>query len=174
MPIVVFTTPTYCHGGLEFAIARKAPPNNHQYMLVFPRAYGMAATLKVATLNCSTTARAVEAPKLSPAGRPLIWLDSDMDRSIWNMSLTGEDMLGALLHVDPPVIRATGRERMMIAQPGGAKVAREVELLLEEDQLARMCRYCGCTELAETHRYKRCGGDDARPEYMCPNVCVLS
>lgn len=173
MPVLVFTTPAYCQGGLEFAIARKAPPNPHQYMLVFSRAYGMAASSKVAILNCSTTARAIDAPKLSPAGRPLIWLDSDMDRSPWNIGPPGGDMLTALLEANPPVIRATGRTRMMIAQPGGAKNAHEVELLLEEDQLSRMCRYCGGTELAEADRFMRCGGDDARPEYMCFTVRTL-
>ena len=172
MPVLVFTTPAYCQGGLEFAIARKAPPNPHQYMIVFSRAYGMAASSKVATLNCSTTARAIDEPKLSSEGRPLLWLDSDMDHSSWSISPPGIDTLSALLHATPPVIRATGRTRMMIAQPGGAKDAREVELLLEEDELSRMCRYCGCTELAEAHRFRRCGGDDVRPEYVCFTVRI--
>ncbi|EPS94156.1 hypothetical protein FOMPIDRAFT_1134853 [Fomitopsis schrenkii] len=173
MPILDFTTPVYCKDSFEYAIARKAEPNPNQYMLIFSRAYGMAATRNLATLNYSTTARAIEAPKLSPAGRPLIWIDSDIDRIPGSLGPASGDMLSALLQASRPLIRPTGRTRMMIAQPGGARIAHEVEILLEEDELAHMCGYCGCPELAEPDRFKRYGGSDARPEYICFTVCVL-
>ncbi|KZT68259.1 hypothetical protein DAEQUDRAFT_336988 [Daedalea quercina L-15889] len=124
----------------------------------------MAATRRWATLNCSTSPGMAEAPTLSSAGHPLIWLDCDIDRDPRSV---GPDLLNTLLSADPPVVRPTGRMCTMVAEPGGARVAHEVEILMGEDGFSRMCCYCGDTELAGPHSFKLCSSDNARSRYIC-------
>ncbi|KZT68260.1 hypothetical protein DAEQUDRAFT_336989 [Daedalea quercina L-15889] len=158
-----FTTPAY--GVLRFALARKDSTNRNQYMLVFAEPYGMACDRRVATLNEFTSAREADAPTLSASGHPLIWFDCTMDLNPKNQ----DGILHALLQVEPPVIRLTGRTRKVPTESGDVQLVREVEILLGEDDLAHVCYYCGNPEFFEPyHRYKRCNSNPAPPRYICP------
>jgi hypothetical protein len=167
--MLVFTSPDLAQGGLSYAIARKSP---NTYLLVFARAYGMAASRIVAVLNASTP-RSNRAPTLpvSSSGKPLLWLDADLDRQ--NLGLEG-GMLKALLAAEPSVIVATGRTRGMYMAEGGLWETSEVEILLSEDELARVCWYCEAieteTDVKEGDRFVPCGGEGYETTYMCSQV----
>lgn len=47
-----------------------------------------------------------------------------------------------------------------------------MEILMGEDDLARVCCYCGNAEFVEPMRYTKCNGDPAQPQYMCPTVGI--
>ncbi|KAH9921556.1 uncharacterized protein BXZ73DRAFT_51798 [Epithele typhae] len=168
--MLVFTSPEVANRGFELSLARHARKPN-TFLVVFSRAYGMASSRTYAVLNVSTPAAAPAS--LSPQGRPLIWLDSDLDRDPRNLG-PSKGVLAALLAAEPPVVRATGRTQRMHAAEGGERDAHEVEVLLAGDQLARCCWYCGASELnddvREGRRFERCPGsaDGAESSYRCP------
>ncbi|KAM5540839.1 hypothetical protein V8D89_005483 [Ganoderma adspersum] len=160
--MLVFTSPDIAKSGLELAIARKNPGT---YLVVFARAYGMASTRVYAVLNISTPRSTVPASSLS--GRPLIWLDADLDR---NFDTPG-DVFAALKATDAQVIQPTGRTQRMHAKQGGEHDAHEVELILDEDQLARCCWYCDAlevdTDVRDNDRFRLCSGEGYTSTYIC-------
>ena len=164
----VFSSPEIVKGSFELAIARKSP---NTYLLILARAYGMAATRTYAVLNVSTPRSAP--PALSAEGRPLIWLDTDLDRDPRQLGPPG-GVLAALQGAEPPVVRVTGRTQRMRAAEGGEREAHEVELLVDDEQIGRCCWYCGDVELAsdvhEGRRFPHCGGEGAASTYMCFRV----
>ena len=160
-----FTSPDLLEERLEFAIARK--PMN-QYLLIFGRAYGMAASREVDILNYSTPR--AEKIELSEDGHPLIWLDTDLDRRNKNYLTPVGGMLAGLKSVEPPVIRPTGRTRKMHAATGGEREAAEVELLLSEEDLGRICYYCRAIETTSDARYEKCAGEGHESVYCCYSV----
>jgi hypothetical protein len=170
--MVSFTSQGFTdRGGLEYGLARKSP---NTYLLVYARAYGMAVCRYTAILNVSTP-RSISSPalRLSTSGRPLIWIDADVDRDPRNIGPEG-GMLKALLAAEPPVFRSTGRTRGMYMPEGGLRDAGEVELLLTEDELARACWYCGVIEyewrVSSNDRFVPCDGEGYQTTYMCSQV----
>jgi len=115
-------------------------------------------------LNCTTPPS--DKLGLSAEKRPFIWLDSDIDRDERNLGPPG-GMLSALLAADPPVIKATGRMEMMHSSEGGLREASEVEILLSEEDLGRVCFYCGTIEVVWDDRFKQCGGQGYDSLYWC-------
>jgi hypothetical protein len=174
LPMLVFTSPDLAKGGISYAIARKSP---NTYILAYARAYGMAASREVAILNAFTP-RSNSAPTLplSASGKPLIWIDTDLDRDARNLGPEG-GVLKALLAAEPPVIQSTGRTRGMHMTEGGLRDAGEVELLLTEDELARVCWYCSAieteTDVKDNDRFRSCGGEGYETTYMCSQVRSL-
>lgn len=130
-----------------FSFARKDAINRNQYMLVLALPYGMAYDRRVATLNRSTTE--VDVPTLSPSNHPIILFDC-----AFNPNKDPRGFLGALLQAEPPVVRLTGNSRKMQTKLGAAKLVPKVEILMNEDDLAHMCCYCGYIELTQT--FARC------------------
>ena len=163
--MLVFTCPDIAKSGLELAIARKSPGT---YLVIFARAYGMAETRVYAVLNVSTPRSTI--PTFSASGRPLIWLDADLDR---NFGAPG-DVLVALKAADTQVIQPTGRTQRMHAKQGGEREAHEVELILDEDRLARCCWYCDAlevdTDVRDNDRFRLCSGEGYASTYMCHQV----
>ncbi|KAH9836069.1 uncharacterized protein C8Q71DRAFT_868116 [Rhodofomes roseus] len=169
MPIRDFSTPAFASGGVRLALARRDDVNRNQYMLVLATGYGMAETRKGATLNCTTSSSAANAPALSPAGHPLIWFDANWDREPGDSTFPEGGLLNSLLAAEPPVVRLTGRGRTAADKlKGGERVAQEVEILLDEDELAHVCCYCGEPELVDGERWKLCNDTASQPAYCCP------
>ncbi|KAF8903922.1 hypothetical protein CPB84DRAFT_1728052 [Gymnopilus junonius] len=130
--------------GSECCIARCPYPGN-LYFIAFARAYGMACSRLLDIINCTTCGP--EMLELSESKRPLVWFDSFMNRMDFSSDpFHPEGHLAALLKVDPPVIKLTGRKKYMYADEGGAREASEVEILLPEESLARVCYLCRGTE----------------------------
>ena len=115
--MLVFTCPDIAKSGLELAIARKSPAT---YLVIFARAYGMAETRVYAVLNVSTPRSTV--PPSSSSGRPLIWLDADLDRRPPHLG-PPDGVLAAVRAADSEVIRPTGRTQRMNAKLGGERIA---------------------------------------------------
>jgi hypothetical protein len=168
--MIVFRCPILGSDAFEFAIARQSPST---YLVVFARAYGMAAGRQVATLNVSTP-QSSNSARFSSSGKPLIWIDSDLDRHSPSLGPEG-GVLKALLAAEPPVVRATGRVRGMHMPEGGLRDAAEVEVLLAGDDMARVCWYCSDVELEsdvqDGRRFPVSGGEGYEATYMCFRVC---
>ena len=163
--MLVFTPPDIAKGGLELAIARRSPGT---FLIIFARAYGMAATREYAVLNTSTSRSTV--PALSAAGHPLMWLDADLDRNFG----ASEGVFAALKTADAQIIQPTGRTQRIYAKQGGERDAHEVELILDEDQLARCCWCCDTlevdTDVRDNDCFKHCSGEGYTSTYMCHQV----
>jgi len=167
--MLVFRSPNLFGGRLEFALTRKS---YNQYALIFTRGAGMAEYREISFLNF-TTSRS-EKLALSADKHHLIWLDSNCDRDERNLGPPG-GMLAALLAVNPAVIKATGRTRVMRDPNKVAREVPEVEILLSEEDLYRACYYCGCIESywdAVGNRMERCGGQDHESWYWCYTVSM--
>ncbi|TBU30095.1 hypothetical protein BD311DRAFT_787404 [Dichomitus squalens] len=170
--MLIFTSPDIVNGSFVLAVARKSPGT---YLVVLARAYGMAATHLYTVLNSSTPRSTV--PPLSSAGRPLIWLDADLDRHPAQLG-PPNGVLAALRAADSEIIRPTGRTQRMHAELGGERDAHEVELILDEDQLARCCWYCDALELdsdvRDNYRFPLCSGEGYTSTYMCQTCAQKS
>jgi hypothetical protein len=168
--MTAFYAPLYGTSSLEYAIARKNP---NTYVLVFARAYGMASSRYVAILNASTPD--TPALPLSTSGKPLIWIDADIDRDSRNLG-PGGGVITSLLAAETPVVRLTGRTRGMHMPEGGLRNVPEVELLLNADELAQICRDCGAIELEsdakEGRRFQTVSGEGYIATYRCFQVCL--
>ncbi|KAI1785842.1 hypothetical protein LXA43DRAFT_1036119 [Ganoderma leucocontextum] len=170
--MLIFTSPDIAKGGIELAIARKSPGT---YLLILARAYGMAATRVHAVLNSSTPSSTI--PASSATGHPLIWLDTDLDRDPRNLG-PAEGVLAALKAAETQVVQPTGRVQRMHGEEGGERDAHEVELMLDEDQLARCCWYCAAlevdTDVRDNDRFQLCDGEGYTSTYMCPQCANKS
>lgn len=152
------------YGTTPFALARASDQNPNQYAIVFMDAYGMAVSRYLNFLNPRTSQR--EKLGKSDDGRPLLWIDPS-----WESTSSKEpgSTLTALVTSDNPPVRLTGRTRRA---EGGHEV-HEVELLLAEDQLARVCSYCGQMEggsWSTTERFERYEGEGYDSLYWCARV----
>lgn len=154
---------------IPYALARKDDSNPNQFMVVYTQSYGFVEGRDVGILNRSTSS--TDTYRLTPDGHPLIWFNSDIDDYEY---MTDAGMLNALLEADPPIARRTGETRTLQTADGAKCMEPEVEILVDEGELARVCCYCGALERVEYCRYERCGGDAIHPLYMCFVVCVLS
>ncbi|EJD39238.1 hypothetical protein AURDEDRAFT_139331 [Auricularia subglabra TFB-10046 SS5] len=140
--------------GVDFGIAR----SGGQYAVVFAKGNGMLVSRRFSTLNTEGTT------ELSAAGRPLIWFDAAIDRDPRNLGPACGTLQG-LLAASPPVIRLTGRAR---------GETQEVEILLNEDDLARVCQACGTVEAkTEERRWERHAGEGYDSLYWC-GMCANS
>jgi hypothetical protein len=81
-------------------------------------------------------------------------------------------MLKALLEADTPVIRATGLTNSIYAEQGGEREVSQVELLLSEADLARICFYCGSLETTSDNQFESCGGQGHESLYWCRPVSI--
>ncbi|PPQ86372.1 hypothetical protein CVT26_006288 [Gymnopilus dilepis] len=135
--------------GFKCLIARNPYPGN-QYFMAFGRAYGGCYTRILYSMNCTTCGP--DKLELSENKRPLIWYDSDLERLGRERCLypdpAGGGELDHLLRVQPPVVRLTGRKAFRCCEVreeecnggvpvSGAREVPEVEILLEEERLAR-------------------------------------
>jgi hypothetical protein len=164
--MLVFSSPNLFRGRLDFALSRNS---YNQYALVYTRAYGMAERMEAAFLNFTTPLS--ERLELSAENRPLIWLDSDIDRTDYGPP---DGMLVALLAANPTVIKATGRTKMMHDSKGVEREASEVEILLNEEDLSHICYYCGEMEFDSGPRLRmeRCSGQGYHSLYWCGPVSL--
>lgn len=141
--------------GVDFGIARSP---RGRYAVVFAKGNGMLESRRFSALH------AEDAAELSADGRPLIWFDAAIDRDPRNLGPPG-GTLAALLAATPPVIRLTGRTR---------GETREVEILLAEDELARVCGSCWAVEAkSEERRWQRHQGAGCESLYWC-ELCANS
>ncbi|KAJ7492134.1 hypothetical protein FB451DRAFT_518155 [Mycena latifolia] len=161
-----FFSPGILKESFDVTLARDGP----NWLLVTPKGNGFLETRKLAHLNYSTTSEAV---KWSEAKRPCFWFDSDWDRQ----SKPWSDLLAALLAVEPKApIRRTGRTQKMTAELGGEREAEEVEVMLDEDEMCKVCYYCGDFEsnrLGEK-TYSKLEGDEFTSTYACHSCTSLS
>ncbi|KAK7683493.1 hypothetical protein QCA50_013327 [Cerrena zonata] len=148
---------------MDFSIARK---DGSEFHLILSRSTGFTPTQQFARLN-STSPR-FQPLTLSKEGRPCIWLDVDYERDPREFANQGA-ILEALLEAQPRApIRLTGRKRTM-SGVGGEREAVEVEVMLEEDELARCCYYCGSPEndWDGDNRFRRLTGEGYESTYRC-------
>ncbi|EJD51240.1 hypothetical protein AURDEDRAFT_182000 [Auricularia subglabra TFB-10046 SS5] len=149
----VFDSPQLVAGQVDFGIAR----SGGQYILVFAKGNGMLVSRRFSELN-------VDHAVLSADGHPLIWFDAAIDRDPRNLGPAG-GTLAALLAASPSVVRLTGRVR---------GETQEVEVLLDEDELARVCSSCGLVESKfEERRWQRHTGEGFESQYWC-GMCANS
>lgn len=89
--------------------------------------------------------------------------------------------MNMLLEGEPRApVKVTGGKRVVQVEDskgterrkGKERVAVEVELLLEEDELARCCYYCGMPENdgEKDHRFRRINGEGYESSYRCFRV----
>lgn len=149
----VFDSPKLVAGQVDFGIARAGS----KYILVFAKGNGMLVTRRFSELN-------VDPPAPGSDGHQLIWFDAAIDRDPRNLGPVG-GTLAALLAASPTVIRLTGRVR---------GETQEVEVLLDEDELARVCSSCGLIESkTEERRWQRHTGEGFESQYWC-DMCARS
>ena len=152
---------------LECALARN-PWQDNQYTFVFARWYGMAAGRQISIINSSTPPRQ-KIEYSSGSKRPLLWF-SPPSRAFPN-----DELLRILLAAESSVIRTTGRTKEIILSGGDIEaqihVQPEVEILLDEEDLARVCYFClGVECVYDTewgHRFPHLSGEGYRSLYQC-------
>jgi hypothetical protein len=162
--IYVFGVPTREMGncGIECALHRKG--NN--WYIVHPRAYGMAESRWVACLNNprSTDPASTAPPASLPHLNHRFWYNSDR--------ITLDDLLKAkpiYADTNQPLVKVTGMSRTEKKREFGSQSqldveAKQVEVLISDDQLCRRCMYCGIWEVSgSAARFEKIGqdGDDA-------------
>ena len=164
---------------LEFSIARR---DGSEFQLILSRSTGFLPSQEFAKLN-SSTAR-FQPLTFSKEGNPTIWLDVDYERDPRGFTDPGS-ILGAMLEAEPRVpVRLTGRKKIVKGDGEGKKTGWaqdereivEVELLLEEDELARCCYYCGSPENdwdRNTGRFECLSGQGYESTYRCFRVCSI-
>ncbi|EIN08901.1 hypothetical protein PUNSTDRAFT_143588 [Punctularia strigosozonata HHB-11173 SS5] len=156
---------TYSPGTLftnvfPFALARRADVNPAQYALVTTTGPDLPAVRYIATLNDSSS---VGAASYSEEDRPLLWIEPDVEAT---RSQVPGSTLDVLLNEENPPFRLTGRTR----RNGRDDVIREVELILNEDMLLRVCCYCGSLENGYwplSDRMEKYRGDGYLSRYWC-------
>ncbi|KAJ6596945.1 hypothetical protein DFH09DRAFT_1023402 [Mycena vulgaris] len=161
-----FSSPGILKESFDATLAR----DGTKWLLVTPKGNGFLESRELAHLNYSTTS---EPTTWSEAKRPCFWFDSDWDRRPQPWS----DLLAALLAIEPgkAPIRRTGRTQKMTAEGGGEREAVEVELMMDEDELCKVCYYCGDFEsnrLGE-EPYPKIRGDGYTSTYSCHSCTAL-
>lgn len=166
--------PQLAGGILDFALTRAGDNNPNHFEVALAKGYGFLydrSARRYSELNYSTPPGRAGIPELSEHGFPLIWFDARLDRQVGVPEDSPSGMLAALLKADPPVIRLTGRTKKMHCSGvyAGAREASEVEVLLKEDDLARICSYCGVLEWKGDvgRRHKRHTGEGYQSLYWC-------
>ncbi|KAJ7881638.1 hypothetical protein B0H13DRAFT_1629944 [Mycena leptocephala] len=140
-----------------------------KWLLVTPRGNAFLYAREIAHLNYSTSLGAISSS--SEANRPCFWFDSDWDRRPSPLS----DLLTTLLAIEPKApIQRTGRTRKMVAKIGGEREAVEVEVMMDESELCKVCYYCGVFESSRPGQcdevYRKMGGDFFTSTYSCESV----
>ncbi|KAJ7035691.1 hypothetical protein C8F04DRAFT_1098169 [Mycena alexandri] len=160
-----FSSPGILKDAFDVTVAR----DGHKWLLVTPKGNGFLETRQLAHLNHSTTS---EAATWSETEHPCFWFDSDWDRRPQPWS----DLLAALLTIEPKApLRRTGRTQKMTAEMGGEREAAEVEVMVDEDELCKVCYYCGelqSDRLGE-EAFSKVAGDGFTSTYSCPAVRSL-
>ena len=165
----LFESPGIFKGSRDFALARSGNTNPNHYLVVHSMGSGFFYSReerRYSILNLSTGRGAAEVPRLSENGRPLIWFDAEIDRpgSVYGPN---HDMLSVLQAASIPLLRVTGRTRTK-SENGVEREEKEVEILLGEDELARICCYCGIIEYkTDTERFEKCSGEGYQSLYWC-------
>jgi hypothetical protein len=152
---------------IPFALARQSNRNPHHYVLTQASGYRQPFVRYLTTLNPSAPPN--EPLERSSAGRPLLWIEPDVEVT---KAGTRGSTLDALLGLNRAPFRFTGRTRRRHGDDSGDEV-REAELLLTEDELLRACCYCGLLENANyvlSDRFARCGGEAYASRYWCEEV----
>lgn len=172
--MLVFRSPLFSH--LECALARN-PYQANQYLFVLARRYGMAVGTKICVINDST--RPWRKLQYSPGSKhPFLWFSLPTAAS----ALRNDNLLlHVLLAAEPPGIQTTGRTKEFSLSAGDleaqnqVQVLPEVEILLDEEDLARVCYFCFGTEiLYDTEggvRFERLGYGSL---YQCMNVSKMT
>ncbi|KAJ7883450.1 hypothetical protein B0H14DRAFT_3432902 [Mycena olivaceomarginata] len=164
-----FASPKILKGAFDVTLAR----DGSKWLLVTPKGNGFLETRQLAHLNHSTASPDAAAITWSDGNRPCFWFDSDWDRQPQPWS----DLLEALLTIEPKApLRRTGRTQRMTAELGGERDAVEVEVMVDEDELCKVCFYCGDFDSdrlgAET--YPKIEGDGFTSTYSCGSCTSLS
>lgn len=172
--MLVICSPGFAY--LECALARN-PWQENQYAFVFARWYGMAAGRGICVMNSSTPPRQ-KIEYSSGSKHPLLWI-SPPSRGFPN-----DDLLRILLAAESPVIRTTGRTKEIILSAGDIEaqnqihVQPEVEILLDEEDLARVCYFClniECVYDTEVGcRFQRLSGEGYSSLYQCDMVSGMT
>jgi hypothetical protein len=166
--IYVFGVPTQemGNGGIEYALHRKG----NSWYIVYPRAYGMAASRWVACLN---NPRSTDPPSTAPpASLP------HLNHRFWYNSneITLDDLLKAkpmYTDTNQPLVKVTGMSRTEKKREFGSPnqldvEAKQVEVLISDDQLCGRCMYCGIWEVSgNTARFEKIGQDGDDPLHWC-------
>ncbi|KAJ6466808.1 hypothetical protein C8R45DRAFT_1020199 [Mycena sanguinolenta] len=162
-----FSSPNILKAAFDVTLAR----DGTKWLLVTPKGNGFMETRQLAHLNHSATSTS-GAITSSEAKRPCFWFDSDWDRRPQPWS----DLLAALLAIEPKApLRRTGRTQKMTAELGRERDAVEVEVMLDEDELCRVCFYCGDFDSNRlgTDPYQKFGGDGFTSTYSCHSCSAL-
>ncbi|KAF8152831.1 hypothetical protein K438DRAFT_1863899 [Mycena galopus ATCC 62051] len=161
-----FSSPDILKGCFNVTLAR----DGTNWLLVTPHGNAFLESREIARLNYSTAPDTPTHTSLAQANatrnRPTFWFDSDWDRRPTPWS----DLLAALLAIEPRApIRRTGRTRTMTAVMGGQRPAVEVEVMMEESELCKVCYYCGDFDSTRNGplEYSKIGGDGYTSTYSC-------
>ncbi|KAJ7173816.1 hypothetical protein C8R46DRAFT_123818 [Mycena filopes] len=161
-----FSSPGILKDAFDVTVAR----DGSKWLLVTPKGNGFLETRQLAHLNHSTTSEA--AATWSETNRPCFWFDSDWDRRPQPWS----DLLAAMLTIQPKApIRRTGRTQKMTAELGGERDAVEVEVMVDEDELCKVCYYCGDLEIDRLgeETFPKVAGDGFTSTYSCHTCTAL-
>jgi hypothetical protein len=165
--------PAMGNGGIELALHHR----RNTWFVVFPRAYGMAASRWVACLN---NPRSTDPPSTAPpASLP------HLNHRFWYNSteIALDDLLKAkpmFTDTDQPLVKVTGLSRTEKQRGSGSQSqldveAKQVEVLISEDQLCRRCMYCGIWEVSgNTVRYTQVGQDGDDALHWCGVKCLFT
>ena len=165
--------PEFGNGGLEFALHRRG----NRWFVVHPRAYGMAESRWVASLN---NPRDTDPPSTAPpASLPHLnhrfWYNSE--RLALDHLLIAEPMFNYDDSVQP-ILKVTGMSRAEKRRVPGSEVdvqieAKQVEVLIKEEQLCKRCIYCGdWEESGRIKRHVKISQDGEDPLYWCGVRCL--
>jgi len=157
------------NGGIEFALHRKG----NRWFVVHPRAYGMAESRWVASLN---NPRDSDPPSTVPPAslahlNHRFWYNSEhleLDHLLKAQQIYNYD------NSVRPLLKVTGTSRTEKRRAGhGSEAeveieAKQVEVLIGQDQLCRRCIHCGYWEESGcVKRHVKVGQDGDDPSYWC-------
>ncbi|KZT27899.1 hypothetical protein NEOLEDRAFT_1176477 [Neolentinus lepideus HHB14362 ss-1] len=158
-PLFIFSTPKI---NLSMALHRRA----NRWYIVWGRAYGMAVTRWVSSLNSPR-------PTDPPTTAPPKGLEHLNHRFWFNPSCeeNAEEFLQDLLSATKPFIKVTGNSRREKAGRDPKNEveidARQVEILVSDEELSRKCSYCGTWESDGDERRWYKVEDGVDPVYWC-------
>jgi hypothetical protein len=172
--MLVFQSPLFAH--LECALARN-PYQANQYLFILARRYGMAEGTEICVINDST--RPWQKLQYSQGSKhPFLWFSLPPPAA---SAFRHDKLLHILLAAEPPVIQTTGRCKEFSLSAGDleaqnqVQVLPEVEILLDEEDLARVCCFCFRTEIVfDTERGSRFERLGYGSLYQCMNVSKMT